>query len=94
MTKTDIDSVADRVLRDRLAGFGYRGAIVVFERDQEGEEAIGVTAKIGVAPDRIAQLPLLEIAGAMREAFLSEGEQRFPYVSYDYPAETSPNEAT
>lgn len=92
MTEEDIRSVADRVLNEHLAALGYRGVDVQFERDQDGDEAIDLTVRIGVPAERIASVPMLAVAGAMRQAFLDRGEERFPYVSYSYPAEQTSDE--
>lgn len=92
MTENEIRPVADGVLREHLAAFGYRGVSVRVEPDQDGNAAIGISAQIKSPPDSIEKLPLLAVAGAMRRALLERGEDRFPYVSYTYPTETSPNE--
>ena len=91
MTEHDIRSVADRVLNEHLASLNYQGVDIRFERDQDDEEGIGITAHLGVPAERIASVPMLVVAGAMRQALLDRGEERFPYVSYSYGAEMASN---
>lgn len=85
MTRSEIETTVDRILRDHLGAIGFDGADVAFGRDHEGDESILITARFKRASDPSSSLPMLDVLGSLRRTLLDEGEDRFPYVEYAFP---------
>lgn len=85
MTEAEIRKVANEVLRETLGAHGFEQADVRPVPDFAGEPALYVTAhfkpQAGVTNGEASTRAL----SSLRRRLLDAGEERFPYIWYDYP---------
>ena len=85
MTEQEIRQVANEVLRETLGPHGFESADVRPAPDFDGEPSLYVTAhfkpQAGVTSGEASTRAL----SVLRKRLLAEGEERFPYIRYDYP---------
>lgn len=85
MTENEIRRVANEVLRETLGHHGFEQADVRPAPDHDGEPSLYVTAHFrphsGVTDGATSTRAL----STLRLRLLDLGEERFPYIRYDYP---------
>ena len=85
MTRDEIHRITNEVLRETLGAHGFAHADVRPAPDHDGDPALYVTAhfkpQAGVT-DGVASTRALS---SLRQRLLDSGEERFPYIRYDYP---------
>jgi hypothetical protein len=85
MTDQEIRQVANEVLRETLGPHGFESADVRPAPDFDGEPSLYVTAhfrpQAGVTSGEASTRAL----SVLRKRLLDRGEERFPYIRYDYP---------
>lgn len=90
LTHDEIARIADEVLRATLGPLGYERAYVTDALDVDGEPSIQVVAHFrrGVLPaDGKSALDALT---QLRTELHERGEERFPFLRYDYPDDEIP----
>ena len=85
MTEAEISKVANEVLRDTLGAHGFQRAAVQPAPDHDGGPSLKVTAhfrpQAGVTSGEASTRAL----SSLRQRLLDAGEERLPYIRYDYP---------
>lgn len=85
MTGDEIHRIANEVLRETLGPHGFAHAEVRPAPDFDGEPSLYVTAhfkpQAGVTNGEASTRAL----SSLRKRLLDQGEERFPYIRYDYP---------
>ncbi|SRR5208283_2499262 len=90
-TEAAIRKIVSEVLRGR---FGKRGLVnfdVAFDEDFDGEKIIRVTTHFDRAED-VAE-SLFDAGDAIRARLIEAGDDRFVYVSRDYPGSSDEEES-
>lgn len=82
-TEEAIREIVSRVLRERLAGLGLVGSDIVFDEDFDGERIVRVTAHFD-QPRDVGE-SLFDAADTIRTRLIEAGDDRFVFVSRDYP---------
>lgn len=100
MTENEIRNVANEVLREALGPHGFEHADVHPAANHDGEPSLFVTAhfrpRAGVTDGAASTRAL----SSLRLRLLDLGEDRFPYIRYEYPDdevlidEKAPDDAT
>lgn len=78
---TNIQKIADRVLKRELGKFGLDKVIVREGRDHDGEEALFIDARMKPGAPIVGGRISTAAHGALSEALLKAGERRFPYFN-------------
>ena len=90
LTYDEIARVADDVLRANLGSLGFDRSEVSDDVDLDGEQAVRVTAHFkpgaGPADGKSALAALTSLRATLRQ----RGEERFPFLRYDYPDDDVP----
>jgi hypothetical protein len=85
MTEDEIHRIANEVLRETLGPHGFQSADIRPAPDFDGEPSLHVTAhfkpQAGVTNGEASTRAL----STLRRRLLERGEERFPYIRYDYP---------
>ena len=85
MQRGEVEALVDEVLRERLGSLGYRRATVVERPDESGTDSFYVDVHFEPPPPEVEGLPVLAVAGELRQRLLNRDEERFPYVHYVLP---------
>lgn len=80
MKDSEIQAVADHILRSRLAPFGFQRAEVRSGLDYSNEPAVYVDAVLGEGAPALEPTTLMDAHLALSDALLAQGEDRFPYL--------------
>ena len=85
MTENEIRQLANEVLHETLGPHGFVSADIKPAPDYDGEPSLYVTAhfkaEAGITSGEASMLAL----SSLRRRLLDLGEERFPYIRYDYP---------
>ncbi|GJE60206.1 hypothetical protein [Methylobacterium trifolii] len=84
LTLTEITETADEVLRAALGPYGFVQSEVVDDRDVDGEDAVRVTARFKPGSGPANGKAALEALTTLHDALRGKGEERFPFLRYDY----------
>jgi len=82
-TETSIRDIVSDVLQSRFASRGLVNSDVVFDEDFDGDTIVRVTAHFDRRED-VAQ-SLFDAADAIRAQMIARGDNRFVFVTSDYP---------
>jgi hypothetical protein len=82
-TEEAIREIVSQVLRERLASLGLVGSDIVFDEDFDGEKIVRVTAHFD-RPRDVGE-SLFDAADTIRTRLIEAGDDRFVFVSRDYP---------
>ncbi|MEH3145537.1 MAG: hypothetical protein PGN34_09330 [Methylobacterium frigidaeris] len=93
MSDADVTLLADRVLSQVLAGAGFETAHAEARPNHEGEEALFITVRFRPGAGVTSGSVSADAMVTLRDALQSRGDQRFPYLLYDYPDDEPPFEA-
>lgn len=80
MNDTQIQTIADHVLRPALGPFRYERAEVRTGRDYSDEPAVYVDVVLGVGAPALGPMTLIDAHVALSRALIEGGEERFPYL--------------
>jgi hypothetical protein len=83
-TEADIRENVSEVMQARFANRGLAGSDIVFDEDFDGDKIVRVTAHFNRRPEDAAQ-SLFDARDAIRARLIEEGDDRFVFVSRDYP---------
>jgi hypothetical protein len=83
-TEADIRKIVSEVMQARFASRGLTGSDIVFDEDFDGDKIIRVTAHFNQRPEDTAEA-LFDARDAIRARLIEAGEDRFVFVSRDYP---------
>ena len=90
MVEADVKNLADQVASRHLAPWGFAGSDVEAREDHDGDVALFVTLHFR-AGSRVADgRAYSDTLTGLRQALLMQGEDRFPYLTYDYPDDPAP----
>jgi hypothetical protein len=92
LTEAEVQTVAEKILRDKLGSFGFQAAEVHAGFDHDGESALFVEAKFAPNAPLLAGRESSEALVALSKALLKRNEQRFPYLSLRYPDDERPED--
>lgn len=85
MTENEIRQVANEVLHETLGPHGFESADIRPAPDYDGEPSLYGTAhfksQAGITSGEASMLAL----SSLLRRLLDLGEERFPYIRYDYP---------
>lgn len=85
-----VRSIADDVLRATLGASGFERSDVREGVDSDGEPALFITARfkrgVGAADGKAAMSALTGLRAALQQ----HGEERFPFLRFDYPDDEIP----
>jgi ribosomal 50S subunit-associated protein YjgA (DUF615 family) len=88
MTEAAIREIVSEALRERFGKLGLVNSDVVLDEDFDGEKIVRVMAHFD-RPRDVGE-PLFDAADTIRTRLIEAGDDRFVYVSRDYPG--SPDE--
>lgn len=94
MTDDEVRSVADIILRDKLGQFGFDASQVTSGRDHDGDPALFIVAGFKPGSGPVPGKASNEALGALSDALLAKGEERFPYLSHRYPDDERPEDGS
>lgn len=80
MNDTEIQAIADNVLRGRLGRFGFQRVEVRSGFDHSNEPAVYIDAVLGEGAPALEPDTLMDANVALSNALLEKGEDRFPYL--------------
>ncbi|MGJ0506625.1 MAG: hypothetical protein ACR652_05710 [Methylocystis sp.] len=80
MNDSEIQALADSVLRTRLGRFGFQRAEVRSGVDYSNDPAVYVDAVLGEGAPSLEPDTLMNAHLALSDALLEKGEERFPYL--------------
>jgi hypothetical protein len=83
-TEANIRRIVSEIMQARFAGRGLSGSDVVFDEDFDGDKIVRVTAHFNQRPEDRAE-SLFDAADAIRARLIEAGDDRFVFVSRDYP---------
>ncbi|HEY1453692.1 MAG TPA: hypothetical protein VGF57_09545 [Roseiarcus sp.] len=83
MTEAAIRKIVTEVLRERFARLGFLNSEVVLDQDFDGEKIVRVTAHFD-RPRDVGE-SLFDAADTIRARLIEAGDDRFVFVSRDYP---------
>jgi hypothetical protein len=83
MTEAAIRKIVTEVLRERFARLGFLNSEVVLDQDFDGEKIVRVTAHFD-RPRDVGE-SLFDAADTIRARLIEAGDERFVFVSRDYP---------
>ncbi|MGB7973001.1 MAG: hypothetical protein WCF81_01335 [Roseiarcus sp.] len=83
-TEAEIRKIVSEVMQARFASRGLTGSDIVFDEDFDGDKIVRVTAHFNQRPDDTAE-SLFDARDAIRARLIEAGEDRFVFVSRDYP---------
>ncbi len=83
-TEADIRKIVSEVMQTRFASRGLTGSEIVFDEDFDGDKIVRVTAHFNQRPEDRAE-SLFDAADAIRARLIEAGDDRFVFVSRDYP---------
>lgn len=83
MTEAAIRKIVSEVLRERFARLGLVNSDIAFEEDFDGEKIVRVTAHFD-RPQDVAE-SLFDAADTIRAKLIGAGDDRFVFISRDYP---------
>ena len=83
MTETEIRKIVADVMRERFAKLGFVNSDVVLNEDFDGEKIVRVTAHFD-RPRDVGE-SLFDAADTIRTRLIEAGDDRFVFVSRDYP---------
>jgi hypothetical protein len=88
-----VKSIADEVLRATLGPSGFERSDVREDVDSDGEPALFITARfkhgVGATDGKAALAALTNLRAALQQ----HGEERFPFLRFDYPDDEIPSAA-
>jgi hypothetical protein len=82
-TEAEVRKIVSEILETRFANRGLMNSDVDFEEDFDGEKIIRVTAHFD-RPRDVGE-SLFEAADTIRARLIKAGDDRFVFVSRDYP---------
>lgn len=82
MTKREIETLVDPILRNALVSTGFERAVVSVGTNYEGEDSLFIDAHFGPGALAGTDRPTMQVMGELRRALLDAGETRFPYLEY------------
>jgi hypothetical protein len=83
-TEAAIRDIVSEVMSARFANRGLVNSDVVFDEDFDGDKIVRVTAHFNQRPEDTAE-PLFDAADAIRARLIDAGDDRFVFISRDYP---------
>jgi hypothetical protein len=83
-TEADIRKIVSEVMQARFASLGLASSDVDFGEDFDGDKIIRVTAHFKRRPEDKAE-SLFDAADAIRARLIEAGDDRFVFISRDYP---------
>ena len=90
MTTEEVRVLADQVLNETLGSSGFARSTVEAGVDHDGDKALFVTAHFKPRSGVTAGKASLDAMSGLRTSLLDKGEDRFPYLDYDYPDDERP----
>ena len=84
MNVAEIVATADAVLRAQLRSVGLDHIEVEPGRDHDDEDALFVTAYYAPGSRKPTGEMLVDAHSKLRQALLSRGEERFPYLAHQF----------
>ena len=84
MNIDEVLTLAKQALEPRLAPFGLESVEVSPYKDWVGEDALTVTARLRPDGPVIPGAISADAMGALSDALLDHGEERFPYLRFDH----------
>ncbi len=91
MTEAAIRQIVSEVLRERFAKLGLVNSDIVFDEDFDGAKIVRVTAHFD-RPQDIGE-SLFDAADTIRTQLIEGGDDRFVFVSRDYPGSSDEEES-
>jgi hypothetical protein len=91
-TEAAIRDIVSEVMKARFANRGLVTSDVVFDEDFDGDKIVRVTAHFNQRPEETAE-PLFDAADAIRARLIEAGDDRFVFVSRDYPGDPDEGDA-
>lgn len=88
-----VKAIADRILRERLAPFGYERVAVRSGYDQDDEPALFIDAILGENAPELPSGTMVDAYYALNQELLVGGEERFPYLYARFPWGEFPEDA-
>lgn len=85
MTADDIHRITNEVLRETLGPHGFAHADVQAAPDFDGEPSLRVTAHFKPQAGITSGEASTRALSSLRQRLIENGEERFPYIRYDYP---------
>lgn len=83
-TEAEVRKIVSEVMQARFGKRGLAGSDIVFDEDFDGEKIIRVTAHFNQRPEDSAE-SLFDARDAIRARLIKAGDNRFVFVSRDYP---------
>ncbi|ORE92340.1 hypothetical protein [Aurantimonas sp. 22II-16-19i] len=82
LSEDEARRIAEPILRKYLQPFGYGGVSVSSEEDFDG----AIVLRMSVNVERqVSGRAMVDVVGAIREALLDRGDERFAFLSYRRP---------
>ena len=91
MTETEIRKIVSDVMRERFAKLGLVDSDVVLDEDFDGEKIVRVMAHFD-RPRDVGE-SLFDAADTIRTRLIEAGDDRFVFVSRDYPGSDDEEES-
>jgi hypothetical protein len=85
----DVQKIANRVLKPKLAKLGLEEVVVKEGLDHDGEESLFIDAKMRPGARIVGGEISSKIHAALSEALRRAGEPRFPYFNIRHPDRSS-----
>lgn len=90
LSHSEIVDIADEVLRATLGAHGFERSEVVDDIDSDGLRAVQVTARFKPGSQPAEGRAALAALTGLRATLRARGDERFPFLRYDYPDDELP----
>ena len=87
MTRDDVRTLADEVLKPILGSVGFAYSDVIERADSVGENALYVTVHMAPDAEYRPSFRYSDALMAIQDALVDRGESRFAYLKYDFPSD-------
>lgn len=79
-----VRKAVEKVLRDRLADYGFAGANIASGRDRDGDPVLLVDVRYKAVDKPIASKATFGLVTAIRQELTRVGETRFPHIRHHF----------
>jgi hypothetical protein len=84
LTPAEVEDIAEPILKQSLARFGFQRLAVKDEEDFDGKYVFRMTAYVQA---KVPANTLIDVLDAIHRALREKGEERFVYLSTERPGE-------
>jgi hypothetical protein len=90
LTENEVRSLAESAFLAALGASVFERAEIEAHLDHDGEDALFVTAHFRSGVDSVRPETVTDALVSLRRSLQERGDERFPYVRYDFPDDERP----